>query len=286
MAHTLRYPSPYSRHVLCSDVISRQFVTPSVLRTTRLVLKRGKVPAWAPRSILAITTSWILEETEIDLEDPANAQIRVTSRNIDHKSLLQVVELQSFARDAASDPLNKTVMTTLCRVQSDLAFWPLRNRLESFSLSRIPKATEKARSGLALVASVLLDPSTRDKLLSSGPLDPYHFDPIPSPLSFESMRHRFDEARRRNSAHAGHEEYDTQEIIRGDEARFDFKRHSADRLRPPSSRSSPLEGPEPGQEWRRRWRAAARNGFTKFRESMCALTGFMCDPPRSPSKEQ
>lgn len=68
LAHNQRYPSPYGRHILSSDVISRSFHPESnVLRTTRLVLKRGKVPRWAPRVIQKIDTTWVLEESEIEM---------------------------------------------------------------------------------------------------------------------------------------------------------------------------------------------------------------------------
>lgn len=68
LAHNQRYPSPYGRHILSSDVISRSFhPDTNVLRTTRLVLKRGKVPRWAPRVIQKIDTTWVLEESEIEM---------------------------------------------------------------------------------------------------------------------------------------------------------------------------------------------------------------------------
>lgn len=68
LAHNQRYPSPYGRHILSSDVISRSFhPDTNVLRTTRLVLKRGKVPRWAPQMIQKIDTTWVLEESEIEM---------------------------------------------------------------------------------------------------------------------------------------------------------------------------------------------------------------------------
>lgn len=94
LAHNLRFPSPYSTHVISSDVISRSFVG-STLRTTRLVLKRGKMPAWAPRVVAQIGTSWVLEETEVDMEGEEKV-LRTRSRNLDHKTVLEVFEWQTF----------------------------------------------------------------------------------------------------------------------------------------------------------------------------------------------
>ena len=94
-------------HVISSDVISRT-ISPDarIIKTTRLVLKRGKMPQWAPPVIARIGTSWVLEETELDLEDcepsgsPEGAvkmkEMRTRSRNLDHKSVMEVFEWQTF----------------------------------------------------------------------------------------------------------------------------------------------------------------------------------------------
>ena len=129
LAHNQRYPSPYGRHILSSDVISRSFhPETNVLRTTRLVLKRGKVPRWAPRVIQKIDTTWVLEESEIEMglvepdgitpvreaapsssqaaasgEGPASVppsgikrELRTRSRNIDRTEFMEVFEWQVF----------------------------------------------------------------------------------------------------------------------------------------------------------------------------------------------
>ena len=130
LAHNQRYPSPYGRHILSSDVISRSFhPDTNVLRTTRLVLKRGKVPRWAPRVIQKIDTTWVLEESEIEMglvepdgitpvreAAPSSSQeaaaaeagpasvppsgikreLRTRSRNIDRTEFMEVFEWQVF----------------------------------------------------------------------------------------------------------------------------------------------------------------------------------------------
>lgn len=99
LAHNMRFPSPYSSHVLSSDVIARSFEPPSTLRTTRLILKRGKMPPWAPRAFTQIGTSWVVEVSECDLERETGKELRVKSRNIDHKTIMEVVEWQRFVED-------------------------------------------------------------------------------------------------------------------------------------------------------------------------------------------
>jgi hypothetical protein len=97
-AHSQRFPSPYSTHVLSSDVISRTLSpTSSTITTTRLILKRGKMPRWAPSAMSRVGTSWVLEDSEVDLEK--GDEVRVRSRNIDHKTVMEVCEWQTFKRD-------------------------------------------------------------------------------------------------------------------------------------------------------------------------------------------
>jgi hypothetical protein len=53
------------------------------------------MPAWAPRVVAQIGTSWVLEETEVDMEGEERV-LRTRSRNLDHKTVLEVFEWQTF----------------------------------------------------------------------------------------------------------------------------------------------------------------------------------------------
>ncbi|KAK4049427.1 DNA repair protein rad14 [Microbotryomycetes sp. JL201] len=265
LAHNLRFPSPYSNHVISSDVVSRAFVqkddSTTVLRTTKLILKRGKVPAWAPPMIQKIGTSWVLEETEVDLErfdsvattvQTPVKQLRTKSRNLDHKTILEVCEWQTFQADKTDS--TRTESTTLSRVTSEFGFWPLRNRIEKFGLSRIPKAIDKSRSGIELVATLLMQPSTSSRLLNSGPLKPFAFNPVPSPLAL-AVRAKLDEAR--------------------------AALHIEDRFeQTPGTKRDELE--EPGRIWRERWRAAAKRGITRFKDRFSVMVVVVTYSPLRP----
>lgn len=74
LAFFMRYPNPFARHVLSVDVLERT-IDPHTgqMRTVRLILKRGLVPAWASRWLPAAKASggrgldaWILEESIVD----------------------------------------------------------------------------------------------------------------------------------------------------------------------------------------------------------------------------
>ena len=93
LAFFLRYPNPYAAHVLSCDVVSRTFSPEGALRTTRLILKRGAIPRWAPQGIIQRAESWILEESEVD---PLGKVVRCSTRNLDHVKIVRVQETQTF----------------------------------------------------------------------------------------------------------------------------------------------------------------------------------------------
>ncbi|GAA6000623.1 hypothetical protein JCM10207_004581 [Rhodosporidiobolus poonsookiae] len=278
LAHNQRYPSPYGLHILASDVIHRQFLPsqPSVLRTTRLILKRGKVPRWAPRVIQKVDKTWVLEETDVEFglvdsegkplvgEDgqPVGRQLRTRSRNIDKTEFMEVFEWQSF-QEAPGDP-QSTHVTTFSRVTSDFGFWPVPQRIEAYGVSKLPRSIEGARLGLSLIASLLLDPSTSASLLSSGPLKPYTFDPVPSQFTL-AMRAKLDEARMAWQAEA-------------DAARSQGGGGEAQAGREEKGEPRGL------RVWRERWRAAYARNRRRFRDRVCAVTGLLCDEPVEPPR--
>ncbi|KAL5117041.1 hypothetical protein ACEQ8H_005000 [Pleosporales sp. CAS-2024a] len=105
LAYFLRYPNPYSTHVLSTDTIARSF-DPATQRLTtiRLHLKRSKLPAAVlkllPRSLLGAsasgdTQSFILEKSVVDVRE---GWMDTESRNLEWTGVLSVVERQKFVR--------------------------------------------------------------------------------------------------------------------------------------------------------------------------------------------
>lgn len=74
-------------------MISRDITPQGTLRTTRLILKRGALPRWAPRGIVSRAESWIVEESEVD---PHGKTVRCTTRNLDHVKVMKVEEWVEF----------------------------------------------------------------------------------------------------------------------------------------------------------------------------------------------
>jgi 4-amino-4-deoxychorismate lyase len=108
LAYFLRYPNPYSKHVLSSDVIDR-YIDPETnrLHTVRLHLKKSKVPSailkLLPRSLAGPngnSQSFVLEKSTIDVKE---GWLETESRNMEWTGILSVVEKQTYRRQKLSD---------------------------------------------------------------------------------------------------------------------------------------------------------------------------------------
>lgn len=97
LAFFLRYPNPYASHVISCDVISRTQTPSGSLLTTRLILKRGALPRWAPKNIVSRAESWVIEESEVD---PVGKVVRCRTKNLDHVKVMQVEEHVLFRQTA------------------------------------------------------------------------------------------------------------------------------------------------------------------------------------------
>ncbi|KAF2653588.1 hypothetical protein K491DRAFT_717882 [Lophiostoma macrostomum CBS 122681] len=105
LAYFLRYPNPYSTHVLSTDTIARHYdADKQQLTTVRLHLKRSKLPSGVlkllPRSLLGASGSgesqaYILEKSVVDI---TNGTMETESRNLEFTGILSVVERQAFRR--------------------------------------------------------------------------------------------------------------------------------------------------------------------------------------------
>jgi len=108
LAYFLRYPNPYSTHVLSTDVIDRS-IDPVTgrLQTLRVHRKSSRLPAAAikllPQSVLGNVAggrseSYVLETSTIDVKE---GWMRTESKNLDWTGILSVVEKQEYQRNAS-----------------------------------------------------------------------------------------------------------------------------------------------------------------------------------------
>lgn len=110
LAYFLRYPNPYSRHVLSTDVIE-SYVDPqtSRLHTVRLHLKRSKIPSsilrLLPQGVLSAARgnggqSYILERSVVDVKE---GWMKTESKNLEWTAVLSVIENQLYTRSKKAD---------------------------------------------------------------------------------------------------------------------------------------------------------------------------------------
>ena len=124
LAYFLRYPNPYAKHVLSTDVIDRHFDPESQrLTTTRLHLKRSKIPSpvlkLLPRGILGSGgesgESYVLEKSTVDVKE---GWMATETRNLEWTGILSVIEKQQYQRLPVTRP-NERISSTIASESLD-----------------------------------------------------------------------------------------------------------------------------------------------------------------------
>ncbi|CCG82085.1 Protein ups1 homolog [Taphrina deformans PYCC 5710] len=161
LAYFLRYPNPHARHVLASDVIDRYVDEQGCLHSTRLLLKRGKLPAWGAR-ILNINETYIIEESIVD---PKSLEMRTVSKNLDHTRVLKVIESQTMtvAQTGQSD-IEKTQVQTEVRTISKVPSF-VGSKIEYLGVAKFRENFEKSKLGMQVVLEAL---NKREGPLATG----------------------------------------------------------------------------------------------------------------------
>ncbi|KAL8713912.1 MAG: hypothetical protein Q9220_002058 [cf. Caloplaca sp. 1 TL-2023] len=109
LAYFLRYPNPYAKHVLSTDVIDRHFdAVEQRLYTTRLHLKRSRLPTTVlkllPKGIIGSNSdtgqSYVLETSVVNVKD---GWMTTETRNLEWTGILSVIEKQHYVRSRKAD---------------------------------------------------------------------------------------------------------------------------------------------------------------------------------------
>ncbi|KIM85420.1 hypothetical protein PILCRDRAFT_361089 [Piloderma croceum F 1598] len=159
LAFFLRYPNPYAAHVVSCDVVSRTHTDSGSLFTTRLILKRGALPRWAPQGIISRAETWVIEESEVD---PFGKTVRCRTKNLDHVKVMQVEESVLFKQ--AGD--GKTLQTTEASIVSGFG-WGLTKRIENHGLARFKANVQRSREGVFLILGLLRQSRLQPMTMSS-----------------------------------------------------------------------------------------------------------------------
>ncbi|KIY65900.1 MSF1-domain-containing protein [Cylindrobasidium torrendii FP15055 ss-10] len=147
LAYFLRYPNPYASHIVSVDVINRELSPAGTLLTTRLILKRGHLPRWAPRGIISRAESWVVEESEVD---PLGRTLSCTTKNLEFTKVMKVEESVHIRANEEG----KTLQTNEARVRSRFG-WGLTKRIEAFGLHRFETHLQRSKDGVALMLATL-----------------------------------------------------------------------------------------------------------------------------------
>lgn len=148
LAVFFKYPNPFSKHVIGSDVVSRMVDAEGCLRTSRILIKVGSLPAWlarfTPNSFS--NSALIMEESIVD---PRVGQMTVTSRNLTHQSWMAVEERQEFTRtDDGHWTLGDVKVKILCGEKAQSLGRFLVAKLEGLSIEKFKNQLNKSRQAL------------------------------------------------------------------------------------------------------------------------------------------
>lgn len=152
-AFWLRYPNPYSTHVLSEDVISRR-IENGKLYTKRLLIKTNKMPGWATRFFKAKNVC-IMEESVVD---PCGHTITSYTKNINMKHLMDVEEKVIYKE---SENRRETVAERKAWIISHI--YGFINMIEKLGYERFKKNTMKANLGYEHVLINLYGADIPDK---------------------------------------------------------------------------------------------------------------------------
>jgi len=147
LAFFMRYPNPYASHVLSCDVISRNVTSSGTLLTTRLILKSGSLPKWAPQGIVSRAESWVIEESEVD---PNGKVMRCITKNLDHVKVMSVEERILLEQQADG----KSLLSTEARFVSGFG-WGLTKSIENHGLAKFKANIQRSRQGLSVILSLI-----------------------------------------------------------------------------------------------------------------------------------
>lgn len=159
LAVWMKYPNPFSAHVLTSDVLSRHVdPTTGCLHSTRLILKTGSMPTWV-LSLLKSQEALVIEESVVD---PQQCFMQTRTRNLTHHRLLIVEEVQTYTKS----PEEQTWTLADCRatVKSNFgAKWAgIGARIEGIGLRRFKDHLHRSKLAMTYILDKLRG---REKIL-------------------------------------------------------------------------------------------------------------------------
>ncbi len=159
LAHFKKYPNPFAAHVLSTDIIERHVDERGRLVTKRLLLKTGVISSLPARfqAMIPSREAYIVEESTVD---PQEGTMEVRTRNLSHRRLLSVEEIQ-LVRGVSGDEVRgssslggdgrppTTTIETRAKFHCSLPRWNgLAASLEHLGVRRFGDHLKKSRMAL------------------------------------------------------------------------------------------------------------------------------------------
>lgn len=158
MAVWMKYPNPFSSHVLSTDILSRQ-IDPETgnLHTVRLIHKTGTLPLWV-LSMLKSQEAYVIEESVVD---PEACFMQTRTSNLTHKRFLVAEEVQTYTKS----PEDQTWTLAHCKATVKCNFgnkWTgVGSSIEGMGVKRFADHFPRSKMALMYILDKL---RTREKL--------------------------------------------------------------------------------------------------------------------------
>ena len=151
----LKYPNPFSKHVITADVVERTLdPLTGLLHSTRLLQKVGSMPAWLARLAPAkiSNNALILEESVVDAQ---RGRMTVFTRNLSYQGWLRVEERQEFVRTADGWTLAEVQVKVTGGERSMAMGRLIVGKIEGFSINKLKDQLSKSRQALLYILEQL-----------------------------------------------------------------------------------------------------------------------------------
>lgn len=143
----LRYPNPYSKHVLTEDIVRRD-ISRNKIYSLRLLTKTNKLPRWGEVIVRGPRVVFIVEESTLDLQ---TRTLVTYTRNIGYTRLLNFSEKCTYSPDPQDEE------STVCERQAWISsnVFGFSFAIQAFAFERFKKNSLKALQGFEHVLGTI-----------------------------------------------------------------------------------------------------------------------------------
>lgn len=145
-AYLNRYPNPFAKHVLSIDTLDSHVDEDGCLRTTKIIVKTGRLPQFIKPFLGNQLDSWIIEKTIINPK--TNRMLSYTS-NVDHRKFIRVEEYLTYSEDSPYSTLVES------RVKFSSNLFGFKQKIEEWSRKKFSSNMANSREGLKYVMDKL-----------------------------------------------------------------------------------------------------------------------------------